>query len=813
MRFSVVLSVLTASATALPLSAQTRAPVTDAPPWAVRAAGFGVGVAVDGDDLVVGRPGSFTFGLPAPATASGGVHVFSRSTDGSWEESQRVEAETRIGDAFGHSVAVAGTLLAVGAPGSDGGAGRAYVFERTGPGAGWTLAGTLTLPDANPGDSLGAAVAVAGTAVAVGAPHKGQTGAAYLFQRAGDGRWVPTELAAESYTRGARYGAALAASESVVAVGAPGGFPSMVPGGAPATLVPGAVQVFESTADGSWTPAAFLTPEEGGASALGWALTVSGPNLLAGAPLAGQFTGQVVRYHRGEDGAWSVAGSLTPAQPVPQGGFGMGVALADGAAIVGAPLSGSGAGGVYVFSTDTWAETQALQSAGGISFYGAPVAGAGDLALAAAPAEAFAGSVHVLTRSPDGTWTADHILDDPTGGLEPVVDAPAECAGEGTVHGFDCSDVDMVSFLPVRALGGGRGVIVNDVWGWTDPETGREYAIVGRNDATAFVDVTDAANPRYLGHLPLTQGATPNLWRDIKVYANHAFIVADGAGPHGVQIFDLTGLRDVSGEPVTFAETAHYDGIHSAHNIVINEGSGIAYAVGASMGGETCGGGLHMIDVRDPTAPTFLGCFSDAETGLAGTGYSHDAQCVVYAGPDPDHQGKEICFGANENSLSISDVSDKTNPVAVSRAQYPNSAYLHQGWISDDHRHFFMNDEGDEVAGLTPRTRTLVWDIEDLDDPILLGEHLGTTAASDHNLYVHGRFMYQSNYVSGLRILDVSDPSAIREVGYFDTMGGENAPGFAGSWSNYPFFESGNILVTSINEGLFILKKRQRPVS
>lgn len=102
----------------------------------------------------------------------------------------------------------------------------------------------------------------------------------------------------------------------------------------------------------------------------------------------------------------------------------------------------------------------------------------------------------------------------------------------------------------------------------------------------------------------------------------------------------------------------------------------------------------------------------------------------------------------------------------------PGAAYLHQGWILDDHRHFYMNDEGDEVAGLVNRTRTLIWDIVDLDDPILLGEHLGSTAASDHNLYVQGRFMYQSN-----------------------------------------FFESGVILVTSINEGLFLLKKRQVPVS
>ena len=82
--------------------------------------------------------------------------------------------------------------------------------------------------------------------------------------------------------------------------------------------------------------------------------------------------------------------------------------------------------------------------------------------------------------------------------------------------------------------------------------TGRDWALVGRSDATAFVDLSDPTRPRYAGELPLTEGAIENLWRDIKVYRDHAFIVADGAGSHGVQIFDLTQLRDAAGPPVTF---------------------------------------------------------------------------------------------------------------------------------------------------------------------------------------------------------------------------------------------------------------------
>jgi len=304
------------------------------------------------------------------------------------------------------------------------------------------------------------------------------------------------------------------------------------------------------------------------------------------------------------------------------------------------------------------------------------------------------------------------------------------------------------------------------------------------------------------------------MWRDVKVYRDHAFVVADNAGSHGVQVFDLTQLRDVAAPPVTFEATAHYDGINSAHNIVINEASGFAYVVGASSGGETCGGGLHMIDVRDPGAPAFAGCFADPNTGLARTGYSHDAQCVHYDGPDQAFVGREICFGANENALSISDVTDKQAPVSLGSASYPNIGYLHQGWISDDHRHFYMNDETDELGGDLSRTRTLVWDIQDLDDPLLVTEHFGTTGSSDHNLYVAGDLMYQANYLSGLRILDISDPEAPEEVGFFDTVPfGDDVPGFAGAWSVYPYFASGLIIVSSMREGLFVLRKRPPPVS
>jgi choice-of-anchor B domain-containing protein len=190
--------------------------------------------------------------------------------------------------------------------------------------------------------------------------------------------------------------------------------------------------------------------------------------------------------------------------------------------------------------------------------------------------------------------------------------------------------------------------------------------------------------------------------------------------------------------------------------------------------------------------------------------------CIVYRGPDAEHVGREICFNANETALSIADVTDRSNPVALASATYPNVGYAHQGWITEDHRYFFLDDELDESAaedGQAPAmagTRTLVWDVTDLDNPVLAREHFGETLTIDHNLYIRGDLMYQSNYESGLRILNVSDPVNPVEVGFFDTVPWSEEVSFNGSWSNYPYFESGTIVVSSRREGVFFLRYNPR---
>ncbi len=763
--------------------------------------GFGTAVAVTEGEVIAAWPHFTPFTPMMPPMVGGDVLVYRRSADGSWREAARVSASDGTPDnRFGRALAVRGGRMLLGGTKQNDDRGAAYVFEKDPAGA-WRQAAKLFPSDTTGIQNFGRAVALSGDFAFVSTvAHDSARGIVYVFRRGPDGAWTQhatladRELAPQSY-----FGLALAADGDLLAVGAPFANERM-----------GALYAFRyDRAADAWRREGRVAGT-GATGRLATDVAVRDGRILAGAPGLDGNQGAAFVYGRDGSGAWVEQRRLV----APDGGqghqLGTAVAFAGDEIWAGAPFAHSAQGRVYRFAAGAGQGT-ALDMPGleGRDIFGNALAVSGDVAAVAVANDDYGeGSVAVFERR-GGAWTVVSTLQTEYEGLDAVAGARVDCTG-GEAASFDCGQVDLLSFLPVQAIGGARGVQVNDVWGWTDPESGREYALVGRYDGTAFVDVTDPVNPVFLGDLRLHQGAAGNVWRDIKVYRNHAFIVSDGAGPHGMQVFDLTQLRSVRNPPARFGETAHYDGIGSSHNVAINEQTGFAYAVGVNAGGETCGGGLHMIDIQEPTRPTFAGCFADTTTGNQGTGYSHDAMCIIYNGPDEAHRGREICFGANENAISIADVTDKANPVALSSATYPTVSYSHQGWITEDHRYFFLDDEGDEIAGTAERTRTLIFDVTDLDDPIMVKEHFGTTAASDHNLYIKGDLMYQSNYVAGLRIVDISDPENPVEVGYFDTVAGENVPGFDGSWSNYPFFASGTIIVTSGREGLFVLKKSDR---
>jgi choice-of-anchor B domain-containing protein len=758
---------------------------------------FGGAVAVGSDEVVVGETRNQAF--------PGSVYVYSADADGTWNNPTKVSAPGANGkaDRFGSAIALSEDMLVIGASAANDGRGAAYVYRQDADGV-WNYATELVPTDEAELRDLGRGVHIMHEHVFVAS-----SAAMFVFDMDAEGGFSMTgRLAPDSVEARDDFGSAIAARSGYVFVGAPGEADGA-----------GAVYVYRHNHDNmQWEPEATLEGMglDNGAR-LGSAIHAADGFVLVGAPREGgrMGSGAVVGFARDEEsGEWEEVTRLAPFVMSRGGGFGSSITATNGEVWIGTPGDG-GAGAVYVYTLDGREVTGVHRLATGEDLpnragFGTATAMNGNLAVVGLTGIDFGeGAASILTKGADGSWTNAATVIDDKQGYASVTGGEVKCESD-SASAFPCKDVDMMSFLSLEDIGGVRGVRANDIWGWTDPQTSREYAIVGRTDGTSFVDVTDASNPRYLGQLPKTEGSQVAVWRDMKVYRDHVFIVADGAGSHGVQIFDLKRLREPGDAPVVFEEDAHYDQIHSAHNIVINEDTGFAFVVGASSGGETCGGGLHMVNIQDPTDPTFAGCFADASTGRRGTGYSHDAQCVTYNGPDSDFAGREICFGSNETALSIADVSDKQNPVALSMASYPNVAYTHQGWLTEDMRYFYMNDEGDEASGLVEGTRTLIWDVSDLEDPVLVGEYLADNTSIDHNLYVKGNLLYESNYVSGLRVLDITDPVNPVEVGYFDTVPyGDNSPSTGGgSWSNYPYFESGIVVVTSGREGLFVLKKR-----
>ena len=352
----------------------------------------------------------------------------------------------------------------------------------------------------------------------------------------------------------------------------------------------------------------------------------------------------------------------------------------------------------------------------------------------------------------------------------------------GMAGAYPCNGYDLQSFIPCTAFGAQNS---NDSWGWTDPVGGIEYALVGLDNGVAFLDISDPVNPLYLGKLPTH--TDPSLWRDVKVYNNYAFVVSEANG-HGMQIFDLTRLRSVSNPPEIFTEDAHYNGFGSAHNVVINELEGYAYGVGTS----TFNGGPHFVNIQDPLNPV-------AEGGYSMGSYSHDGQVVTYNGPDSDYAGREIYIGSNETEVVIVDITNKSNPQGISTISYSSTAYTHQGWLTEDHSYFLLGDEIDEI-NFGFNTRTVVFNLTDLDNPQLSFEYTGPTPATDHNGYTKGDSFYLANYTAGLRVIDISDIANgnIVESGYFDVFTTNNNAGYNGAWNVYPYFESGNIMISSL---------------
>lgn len=367
-------------------------------------------------------------------------------------------------------------------------------------------------------------------------------------------------------------------------------------------------------------------------------------------------------------------------------------------------------------------------------------------------------------------------------------------SGQGRVA-FTASNVQLLSWLTLSDLSGGA-TSGNDCWGYTSP-SGREYALIGTSDGTAFVEVTDP------GAATLVSFKTgPNsLWRDMKTYGDNAYVVSEGGS--GIQIFDMSAIDSGT---VTLVNTITTGGCTTAsHNIVIDTTSGFLYRCGGS--GSPCAGstpqGLVIYNVgSNPDNPPFAGLYS--------TRYVHDAQVVVSTRPGALN-GAQLAFcaaddgsGGGTANLHVLNVTNKASITTVATAAYTSNAFSHQIWLTPDQRYAYLNDELDEQSfGFNTRTR--IFDVSNPAAPVFLGFFSSGSTSIDHNLYVTaGNKIFEANYRSGLRVFDNTSPTAPTVYGFFDTYEADDIADFNGLWSNYPFFPSGTVIGSDLEKGLFV---------
>lgn len=478
------------------------------------------------------------------------------------------------------------------------------------------------------------------------------------------------------------------------------------------------------------------------------------------------------------------------------------------------------------------------------------LAGAATAALAAS-AIAFA---PVALDDAGGVTDGKAAVGAVTGNVEAAALADVDCVdgvlpdGGGFAGPYECKGVHLESVLPLGNTGGANGA---DSWVWTDPETADEYGIMNTGVGTVVVRITDPTTPQSMGIIPTTLPSGSDhglLWRDVKVLNDHAYVISE-VGGHGIQILDLTTLRDLAPDDTRMLDFTEY-GDFDGHNLVVSEVSDTLGVVGSDFrprgaGDDTCRAGLVLFDISDPDAPVPHEGAGGEQACIFGnhdgTNNVHDAHCDLYTGPDADHNGSgpdgmvgtaddtapdEICITANEdNGLWIIDITDKADiEVLANISSYEAIDYTHQAWFTPDQRWIFFNDELDELPVLNNgsqvrNTRTFWIDAADLD----LGELLPVQAEQlvqtythdsisiDHNLYTRDNLVFTANYGDGLRVLCWNDEllepggGGPVEVAYFDMQPGSDATAFYGAWSAIPYLDSGNVVVSTFDQGMFTL--------
>ena len=349
-----------------------------------------------------------------------------------------------------------------------------------------------------------------------------------------------------------------------------------------------------------------------------------------------------------------------------------------------------------------------------------------------------------------------------------------------------------VCFLGVATLAQGQNLnmtslgqltyteILNDIWGYADGN-GNEYALVGTQNGFSIVDVTVPATPVEKAYI----GGVCSTWRDVKVWGDKAYVTHDspncspGNPSDGLLIVDLSDIAtNPNPDYWNYFFSYNNENYSRAHNIYIDE-NGIIYLFGANIG---VGGALLLDPTVNDTAPPVVGIYDEY--------YLHDGMA----------RGDTLWGGAiYQGEMVAIDVSNHSTIGANMGAAATPDVFTHNAWISQDGTHVFTTDEvsGAYVGSYDVTDLTNITEVDRVQPE-------NDNQVIPHNTHVKGQYIFTSWYRSGVLVHDVTYPYNVIRTGQYDTSP-LSGSGFNGAWGAYPFAPSGNIYVSDMEQGLFII--------
>ncbi|OYU96202.1 MAG: hypothetical protein CFE21_07265 [Bacteroidetes bacterium B1(2017)] len=329
--------------------------------------------------------------------------------------------------------------------------------------------------------------------------------------------------------------------------------------------------------------------------------------------------------------------------------------------------------------------------------------------------------------------------------------------------------------------------IWNDLTGYYDSTTNKEYIIAGSTDSIYFLDIS---NPGAIVVCDVEDGRSKNVVnRDYECYQNYVYCVSDNGDKGSLQVFDLRYLPD-SVHKVYDSDSLSFN----THSIFIEAKSKRLYlAINRLKKGGVAA--MDILSLETPEHPYWIGRLNVPTYVDGGPLFKNVHE--VYVRNDTAYCSIEY------KGLWVFDLRDLKNQKLISMINdYPENGYNHSSMLNASGKRIMFTDE--IPGGLSIK----IFDISDLNNPKLVSMFRSNTGATAHNAYWIGDFAYVSYYHDGFYVFDLSNESLPKVAGYYHTSSWPptSYEGYKGCWGVYPYLPSGLIAASDMGEGIFIFK-------